>query len=252
MKISTSKNYDLFRLDKCNRSVTRLNKLQASMKKWGFLDAYPLHVVKNCSGFVIKDGQHRFESAKSLGIPVKYVICKEQGISIPEINNASRSWNIRDYCESYRKQGKSDYGELLLFSDTHKLPLTICAAMLSGSQAGADVGNAIKSGSLKIKGLGVANSVASIVTEARKHVNFATNRYFVDAVSKCVMTPEFSASHLIEKMQKNPGMLRQMPTGDAYLEMLETLYNYKSQRTIPLRYMANENAKKRNRAIKRS
>jgi hypothetical protein len=70
--------YSLFERDVRNRQtdLKAHPKLGASMKKYGFLDCCPIVVWRRVdveNGFIILDGQHRFEFAVELKLPVWYL-----------------------------------------------------------------------------------------------------------------------------------------------------------------------------------
>ena len=79
-KILHSSSYDQFVACPFNRDTkaSLLRKIKATMSKYGFLHGYPLHCWQGTGTqkgkLVIKDGQHRFEAAKELGLPIAYII----------------------------------------------------------------------------------------------------------------------------------------------------------------------------------
>lgn len=249
--IKETSDYSAFKVDATNRAVTKIKKLVASMKKYGWLDAYPAHVVSENGKFIIKDGQHRFEAAKSLGIAVKFVPCKHhKDIAIPEINNAQRTWSIRDYVASWKQQGNPDYAKLVQFSESSGIGLSTCASLLSnktpsGNRDYSNITDAIKTGKFKIRTLDFAYDVASVVSACSGFIVWAKNSLFVAAIARALRVKEISAATLIEKIKANPGLLQLMPTMDAFIVMLEDLYNYRSKKRLPLKFLAEEAVRSR-------
>ena len=77
-QVMETSDYKKFELLPFNRDVARTRRLRASMLQHGWISAYPMYVVKQSNGQLgIKAGHRRFVVARDLGIPVKYVICKD-------------------------------------------------------------------------------------------------------------------------------------------------------------------------------
>lgn len=254
--LKQTEEYRLFKHDPANRNVRKLKKIIASMRQHGFLPAHPLACVPNGTGMYVRDGQHRLEAAKALGIPVYYV-CSEQyqGVSIPEINGATAgAWSPRDYIESYCNQGKVEYAKLRSFIDETGFPAAISASLLSGEQAAStNQGEDLKSGRFIVKDFQYAQQVAAVSAEAKRHAPaFYRNRSFLDAISKAVRVPGVTSDLLCEKIQKYPYILRHEATSDGFLEVLEDLVNRHSQRgKMNVKFLANQAARARSVAAPR-
>ena len=105
-RILESNNYSRFELTPFNRDVKKTKHLESLMRREGWIDAYPAHVIRNGDGrLLIKAGHHRFVVAQRLGIPIKYVECKDT-TTIHELEKATIRWSIQDYLDSYVKEGR--------------------------------------------------------------------------------------------------------------------------------------------------
>jgi hypothetical protein len=92
-----------------NRDVLRTKRLEKSMLKHGWIDACPLHVIRNGNGkFKVKQGHHRFEAAKNIGIPVKYVECDDDA-TIFELEASTKRWTVKDYLIAFCRTGNKEY-----------------------------------------------------------------------------------------------------------------------------------------------
>lgn len=242
--------YELFSQDIVNRNVANIKKLMISMKRYGFIKAYPLHVVRNGSGgFIIKDGGHRFAAAKELGLEVYYVVCQDDNISIPEINNTQRSWKMRDYVDSHAKAGNHEYIKLRQFHEDTGIPMQLCARLLYGEQARS--GNAdryIKAGQFRVKNYDYALRVASIVNAIGQFSKLANNIEFVNAISRCCLVAGFHEDRFIKNAQRCAPMLVPQATLDNYMDLCEAIYNdhMSAKNRIPLKFEANIASAKRN------
>lgn len=233
--IYKTRNYELFERDPVNRATDENSQLFASMKKHGWIEAYPAFVVPTGRGtFRVKDGQHRIAYAKDLGLPVLYVTPHENGIAIPELNNTQRRWSLADYITSYANQGNEHYKRLLNFQAQHGLPLSVCANLLSGCVGSATA--SVKRGLFKIKSEDHAARVCSIVSCASTQVKWSSNTYFISAISLALKYSNLEERVLCEKIRKHPALLILMPTVDDFLEMIEKLYNHCSRNLISIRH----------------
>ena len=58
--LQKTSDYSIFMSSDINRDIGRTKVLEASMKKHGFIEARPLHVMHTKNGLEIKDGHHRY------------------------------------------------------------------------------------------------------------------------------------------------------------------------------------------------
>lgn len=231
--IYTSSDYSKFIKDEANRAVRPNPKLKAAMRKYGWLDAFPMLVVLRDGKMVIKDGQHRFDAATELHLPVKYVILDEDGIQASEIS-VGLSWSLSDFVASYCQRGNKEYQRLASFKNETGLPLAICAGLLFSNSNACGATKAIKSGQFKVRNEGHARAVVSIIHAASNVVKWASNAYFVSAISQAIMYAKIDVGTLCDKIRSHPGKLVLQPTVEDFIAMVETLYNFRNQATIPI------------------
>lgn len=248
MKIFKTNNYNVFKSDICNRQVGKLKKLLKSMQEYGFLPGYPILVEKqkNSAGFVIKDGQHRYECAKLLKLPIYYTIHEGKTIQIPDINNAQRQWNTKDYLTSFCQQEKSDYVRLREFWEATGIGISQGAALLAGETGGGNNRqNNFKTGAFKVRDLDYANQVGEMVIFLKDHITWASEQLLVQALSRIFRVKEFKPAIFKERVKSCPGNLIKQPTLDATMQMLEVTYNHRSRSPIPLKFLADQAMRKR-------
>lgn len=247
-QIMETNNYARFDLAPFNRQLGNTKALEESMKKYGFISAFPILVKRNGQGrFLILAGQHRFEVARKLGIPVKYVVTKQE-IRIPDMERGTRHWNLKDYLFSYCREGKEAYLRVLEYYESTGIPLNAALSMLAGDSAGS--GNhqrAFKAGTYKLGNPNHAAIVADIILHFKKlGVAWATNQYLIFAVSKAAWAEGFDAVHLKNKLSAHRQFLELQGSKQGFLEMLEAIYNRASRDKFPLAFMADKAAKERN------
>lgn len=124
--IYETSNYEMFKKLQGNRDVEKIGSLKTSMKKNGFMNCPILINEKN----EITDGQHRFESAKELGIPVKFTVQQEMGLNETiQLNTGQKNWKVEDYIHSYAANGNVNYKRIEQLLQMFPFPgYTICAA----------------------------------------------------------------------------------------------------------------------------
>ena len=250
--ITTTKKYDLFELHEFNRDVTRVEKLELSMSKYGWLDPYPMHVVRNGGKkLIIKDGHHRFEVAKKLSLPVKYVICNDNRISIHELQKTTNTWNLKDYLVSYIRTGNPEYIAVKEYVDETGIPVNIAISLVGGESSGShNFVNAFKDGRYKIGNQLHANQIKNIIFHIKKvGVAFATSALFLQALSKVLRVKEVDMERLKSKISVHSSYFERQPNVESYLDAIEAIYNRQSKDRVPVAFLAKEKAKERSQLL---
>jgi hypothetical protein len=247
LTIRQTKNYGMFELHKFNRDIGNIKPLIDSMKKHGWIDAYPMHCVHGENGrFVITGGHHRFEAAKHLGIPVKFVVCKQK-VDPSEIEPSATPWSLRDYFESFCRSGNRDYLLVKQYMAETGISLSNALSLMGGESAGsANKVKACKSGKYRVGDTQHAMQVKSIVLQLLgAGVDIANSNIFVQAISKALRVPQFSPKKFISKIKSNGVYPEKRTTVDETLDEIERVYNFKVRKKIPLAFMAKEISKSR-------
>jgi len=246
---NNSKNFELLSF---NRDVGKTVRLEESMKKHGFIPAYPIHCVRNGTDkFKIKAGHHRFYVARKLGIPFYYVVCDDNA-SIFELEDTTEKWTVKDYLAAHSRLGKNhDYLKLDEYVEQTGIGIKSAMSMLAGQSAGSgNFGHEFKNGTYKIReDSDHAWVVKDIVLHAKKcGVAFYNKNLFVQAISKIVWVDNFSISRLKSKMHLFAGFIEKKANLQQYLEMMEEIYNRQSRDKVPLAFLAAQKAKERKEA----
>jgi hypothetical protein len=248
-QILESNNYGMFEILSFNRDVTKTKKLEASMREHGFLDAHPLDVQRIGNGKLkIKAGHHRFFVARRLGIFVKYVIDNHTA-TIHELEGTVVPWSMQHFLTSHYRDGKPEYRKVMDYCDETGISVAPAVAMLGGHSAGtANFIDDFKDGTYKVnEGCGHAEIVKGIVLYLKKNgVKFYNNSLLVQAISKIAWVREFDAAQMTSKIKSFHGMMEKKANLDQYLDSLEELYNRQSRSKLPLKFLAIEEAKRRN------
>jgi len=104
LNIQKTTNYDQFKLFHSNRQILPQRLIQ-SIKKKNLLESHPILVSKD---FRIIDGQHRWEAARQLKVPLYYII--EDGLEESDIPicQVQRPWSLDDFLDFFANK-KEDY-----------------------------------------------------------------------------------------------------------------------------------------------
>jgi len=226
-RLQESKNYNAFELCNFNRNVRKVKRLRTSMEKHGWIDAYPMHCVRNGSHKLkVKGGHHRFVVARSLGIPVKYVLCDDDS-TVHELEAATTSWTLQDFLESHVKCGRPAYIRVKDYHEKTGIPLNQCISMLSGHSASSgNRAQSFKDGTYKIGDTSHAYDVSRMVLACKdRDIPFAAKTLFVQALSYICRLPDFDYRTLLSRIDANPGLLDKQPSLAGYLDKLEQVYN---------------------------
>lgn len=250
-KVRESTNEKMFELLKYNRNVTKIEPLLKSMRKYGWISAYPMNVIANGNGkFLIKDGHHRFEAAQRLGIPFKYIVCRDDS-TIYELDGSTNKWDLRDCLESYCRGGNIEYSRLRDYCGRTGIAPLAAMAMLGGQTAGTNNFRVrFREGTYRTGDTTNANIVADIVLHCKsKGIEWASTNNLVIALSRVVWVAGFSATRLKSKISAFPFMVEKKPHVEGYLEMIEAIYNRQARSKIPLKFLSDKAAKERNAAV---
>lgn len=254
-KVQESFKYDDFELHECNRDVKKTAELEKSMRRYGWIDAFPAYVIKSPGGkMVIKAGHHRCTVARRIGLPIKYVLCEDIGISLYELEKPTVQWSLQDYLDSHARRGVTDYLKIKQYASHTGIPVGCLISMLGGNWAGS--GNFIdtfKSGTFKIKTTDQVDVIADILEFMRKHkAPCAGTRLLVFALSKLLFLEEFNVEHFKKKIRLFPTLLVKQVNLKDYLQMIEDVYNRNTKNKINLAFLAEEAAKSRNVIINKN
>lgn len=245
-KINVTKDYSLFNRSPSNRplDLRKHTRLRKSMEKYGFIHAFPIVCIRDKNKrLIIKDGQHRFAIAETLGLPIYWVeVLENEDFDIPEINNTARTWTIEDFAMNLAERGKESYQEAINFSVRHKISLSMSFALLAGTTGWTNVNAAFFSGGFVVKDREWAETVATVYSVVVSIAPRLKNQRFMEACMGVCRVPEFDTQRFIESADKYRENLHPYTTREAFLGMIETIYNHHrmNKSKLPLKFMATQ------------
>lgn len=238
-EIDVTSEYGVFERMPGNRAVDEVHviKLMEAMRSKDLF--VPIIVNTN---FEIIDGQHRLEARKRLGLAVPYVVAGNYGLADVQILNArQKKWSIDDFVKSYIELGKKDYEIYQWFRKQYNLPHGVVVALLSktplmSSGTHRQPKETFNTGNFKVVDLMWAKGVAEDLLKIQPHFDHWNNRGFVAALMFCLSKKAFDFKKFLSKLENNPVQLKPCANTDLYIQHIETLYNYRSQEKVSLRY----------------
>lgn len=250
-KINVTKDYRLFRRSSENRKLNpkKHKRLLESMKKYGFLSCFPIVCFRDKDGrLIVKDGQHRLALAETLGLPVHWV---EEAVDfdVAIINCTSRIWGLRDFAEKWAANGKTAYADGLQFAETNGLPIGTAFSLLAGTTTYSNIQEAFVEGKFRIRDLHWAESVAGLYVPLVDISPGLKNARFIEACMAVCRVKDFESNRLLQNAQRCRDKLVPYSTRDAYLDMLEEIYNFGRQKLMGLKIAATIAMRDRNAAV---
>ena len=247
-KINVTKNYGMFGRSDENRplALNKHRKLRESMKRHGFLSSFPIVCRRDSSGHLtVIDGQHRLAFAQELGLPV-YWTEEEIAFDVALFNAATKNWAARDYAQKYAAQGLTAYNEGLEFADVHHLSIGQAFALLAGVTSYGAIESSYKSGAYVVKDRKYADSVAAIYVPLKTMGRQLSNASFIGACMAICRVKGFDPKRLLRAAERCREKLMPYSTRDAYLAMLEDVYNFGQHAKVGLKAAATMAMRDRN------
>jgi hypothetical protein len=249
-KLAQTKDYRMFTRCVDNRPMCpkKHKRLRKAMEMYGFLPCFPIAVVKDKSGrLVVYDGQHRLAIAETLSLAVYYVIIDE-GFDIALVNCTQEKWNTRNFAETYAAQGKHQYALGLDFADDYGLPVGTAFGLLAGTGSWNNIATEYYTGDFEATDIEYAEKVGHIYSELIKMAPRIRNGRLLEACIACGRVHNFDPQRLIAGAARCRERLVSYGTRDAFLDMLEDVYNFGRKQLMPLKIAAIQVMRERNAA----
>ena len=245
--IRTSSDYDRFVPHGQQRIIKsgQVKKLMASMKTYGFMPSHPIAAFRDNDKFRIIDGHHRHAAAKSLGIPIRFVLLAKEYETAVGDTNIGKPWTCIEWARKYTLEGRPHYLTLNKYV-VRGIPVLQAAALLYGISAGSgNVNRLLVSGEFVVRDTQQIDTICAFKDEFGSICPAVNTRNFIAAFSLCYQVPQFDIKQLRARLLNNPKMLTKTANSQQMLELLEEIYNFQSRTRIPLAFLAKEAASNR-------
>jgi hypothetical protein len=226
--------YDKFKILEANRNLKKnnYNGLVNSFK-----EDYLLAIVIVNENMEIIDGQHRYNAAKELGLPIRYTIAPNYGIKeVRQYNKTMQKWVRMDYLDSFVTEEKDAYVTLKEFMTTFPdFGIKVSLSLLTGKQRGGQRlrrdGSRFDSKDFE-NGDFELNSVSQAYTTGRRICDFKEfykeyyNVTFINALISVMRKKGYDHKRMLQKLKSCPTRLGKCANVEQYKMLLQKIYNY--------------------------
>lgn len=235
-EVYQTKDYSKFKFREDNRETNHnhVKKLSNSMKERGWITGS--YVVVN-SKYEVIDGQHRVKAATIAGVPINYTMERKSDFdTIRTLNCNQKNWLLQDHIHGFVTDGNPHYVKLDNFmKEFPELKITECMMLCKNSYTGVPRGT-FESGNFTTKDMKKAKVWGENVMSLKPFFKFFNRGIFVRALVVALNKEGFEFDEFLHKVKLRPNMLVPCGTVDQYLELIETVYNYKRSKKINLRF----------------
>lgn len=234
MAIKKAHDYNLFKKLEGNRPVNEahVRKLMLSMRKKDL--QVPIMVNPNME---VIDGQHRLEARKRLILPVYYFIGGEYGLQeVQALNTQNKKWNVEDYLQSNLQLGNKEYEVYQWFRKKYGFDHSVSLQLLSGDFRGKEQHDAFNLGLFRANKFQEAKATAEMLIQIEPFYKNFRRRSFVKAILKVLDLKVFDFKKFLQKLEIQPTALKDCATWEQYLDLIEEIFNYRSQTKVSLKY----------------
>ena len=238
MQIQSTTNYKLFKTITGNRIVNKkkIERLTEDIQKGlNLLPFCPIVVYKEGEYLLIVDGQHRFETSKTIKSPVYYVECEKLSLlQIARLNSRSDKWSNKDFLSCYIKLGIEDYEALGDFMREFEMiySASIDLLMYGTVDRKENSMQQFRDGEFKVNFLGKAEKITSLTRDVFDRYKFRNDRRLIHAMLKIKEKGICDFEVLKQKISATPMLMDQQNSAKEYIYNIERVYNHNNQKRI--------------------
>lgn len=220
--VETTTDYKQFHIIEANRQINKghVQALIVSFEQQPELVTMRPILVNGAMEII--DGQHRFEAAKVLGLPVSYMVAENIDIATAQqLNALQRGWTVMDYARSYSMSGNKDYKLFLELHKQYPIALTVLMYFMTGRIMHA-MSKIFRRGELQ------PLPKADIIAKLEQYADFAKFEHWTDynfgmAVFTIINHQEYDHDRMLAKL--NTTIIKKAGSRVDYLRQLEDIYN---------------------------
>lgn len=240
-----TKDYDKFTFVDGNRgiNVSHLSRLKRSMRL-----QYLIRPIIVNEHFQVIEGQHGLVAAKSLDLPIRYIIAPGYGLDEVNIYNSTmKKWGEKEYLESYCALGFEDYLILADFVEEFGFSVSNSARLLSNLKASVEKRhkddsfgqfrlNAFKYGNFKVGNPKLAADMAKKILQIKPYYSGWNRSKFVRTMMHMFNHEKYDHKIFMGKLKTTPYPIEHVDSITKYKRHVEDIYNYRSRVKVSLIY----------------
>ena len=234
-QVLKTNDYSIFEHLKGNRNINppHLARLKKSISE----DYLEVPIIINEKNEII-DGQHRFESAKSLKKPIYFIKIKGLGLDeVHRLNTNSKNWTAEEYMNGYCELGYSDYLIYKQFKNKYKFGHNESITILKGGLkiSGSNFED-FRNGKFQIYDYQLAVKIAEKLQMIGDYYDGYKRRAFIYAMLKLFRNDQYNHLDFLKKLSFQSNKLQDTTNVKLYLQMIEQIYNYKRAKDDKVRF----------------
>ena len=238
LQIDSTFDLDQFKQIDGNRIVdnNHVNRLKNSIIQNGML-INPIIVNRRME---VIDGQHRLAAAKLAKSFIYFIVAKNYTLEdVQTLNANQKKWAFNDYLESYAQLGLEDYKQLMDFQK--RFPFLTATALLSvasgkRSHNGKNGKTSFKDGNWKFGDVKKAEEVANKILDFEPYFPGWKSQRFIGSLMKMFDHHNYDHSIMLQRLAAQPSAMHECATRDQYIDLMESIYNYRSRNKVSLKY----------------
>jgi hypothetical protein len=234
-EIRGTTDYAKFKTMLGNRNINRNHVLRLMEEMRRYPDIFATQPILVNKDFYIVDGQHRFQAAHELGVPVYYTILENANLDTARhLNVAQRGWGLVDFARSYAETGRKDYVTFMrTLKQYPQIPPASLALVLAGSERKfhADI---FRRGDFAIPDLDVGMAEAEQLARLISKTGVKLNTPFARALHRLNKSEdyEFDFDHFVRKLDSSGIPLENQANVKNVIRMIEDIYNWRSANPV--------------------
>jgi hypothetical protein len=220
-----------------------MNELHLKRLTESFKENYLFSPILVNEKYQIIDGQHRFNTAKALNLPIYYLMAYGYGINEVQIlNTNSSNWTSFDYLKMYCDKNVEPYLQMNTFMESFPefgIKSTIKFLTNDDDDDNKKFNSRAKdfqNGKLIIPNIKLSYKYAKEVLKFKPYFDGYSRNTFVGAIISLLKNPNYDNDEMISKLVKNPSALYPATSITQYKLIIEEVYNFRRKVKVNLRY----------------
>lgn len=224
-RVKVTKEYTRFSTLVSNRETSRshINNLKTAIaKNPEILQVQPILVNEKLQ---IIDGQHRFQAAAELGLPISYTQVDGIGIEVARaMNILQRKWDPLDFAKSYAITGNRFYEEYLKLREDYPFSHNVTLTYIAGAQI-SGINAKFRRGELEVNDLEGTRKKLDWLEEIKNNVQVPMSQAFANALVTVFRSEKYDHERMLAKLKDNSHMISRSTLVADYLHDVENVYN---------------------------